>query len=103
MCTASCLLLSFVSEMQFQPHANERGDKVVFLISVAGIDYEPLNTTITFQKEEVIKRIRVRLIDNQLLQQKRVFGAAIEVVQGDFPARVQNDTASIEISDDDSK
>lgn len=71
--------------------------------SVADMDYEPLNLTVTFQKEDVVKHIRVRIIDNEVLQQKRAFSAIIEVVQGLFPATVQNNTASIEISDDDSK
>ena len=71
--------------------------------SVAKMDYEPLNVTVTFQKEDVVKHVRVKIIDNEVLQQKRVFSAIIEVVQGLFPAIVQNNTASVEISDDDSK
>lgn len=67
------------------------------------MDYEPLNTTITFQKEDEMKKVRVKIINNEVLQQKRAFNAIIEVVQGLFPATVSNNTAIIEISDDDSK
>lgn len=70
---------------------------------MAGIDYEHLNTTITFEKDDLVARIRVKVIDNQILQEMRTFGAIIEVVQGEFPAFVQNNTASIVIEEDDSE
>ena len=71
---------------------------------MAGIDYEPVNTMITFEKEVLEATIHIRLIDNQILQDMRTFSAVIEVTQGlIYPAQVENNTATIEIEDDDSE
>ena len=50
-------------------------------------------------------QVRVRVFDNQVLQEMRMFTAVIEVTQTErfFPAQVQNNTATIEIIDDDGK
>ena len=68
-------------------------------------DFKPLNTTITFEEDELIAQVRVRVIDNQILQERRTFSAVIEIpgTQLLFPTQVQSITASIEIKDDDSE
>ena len=71
--------------------------------SEAGLDYEPLNISITFEKEDLEIWRRVRIIDDQTLQGKRTFNTVIEAVPGTFPVAVMNNTAAIEIEDDDSE
>ena len=72
--------------------------------AVAGRDYVPLSTVISFEKEEFIAKARVRVINNQVLQQKRMFSAMIEVTSGlKFPAQVIDAVVNIEIEDDDSE
>jgi hypothetical protein len=71
--------------------------------AVAGRDYESLNITIIFEEDDLMAKVRVKVIDNQKLQEMRTFTAVIEVTQTErfFPAQVQNGTATIEIKDDD--
>ena len=72
--------------------------------SVAGRHYESLNTTVTFEKDDLVATRRVKLVNNQQLENSRMFSAVIEVTPGLlFPAQVQNSSASIEIEDDDSE
>ena len=73
--------------------------------SVAERDFKPLNTTITFEEDDLIAQVRVGVIDNQILQERRTFSAVIEIpgTQLLFPTQVQSITASIEIKDDDSE
>ena len=72
---------------------------------MAGRDYESLNITIIFEEDDLMAKVRVKVIDNQKLQEMRTFTAVIEVTQTErfFPAQVQNGTATIEIKDDDSE
>ncbi|CAI8026308.1 IgGFc-binding protein [Geodia barretti] len=70
--------------------------------AVAGIDYEPLSTVITFEQQDVMATVRVKVLNNPALQQKRMFSAVIEVTPGlRFPAQVIDSVATINIDDDD--
>ena len=71
---------------------------------VAGTDFEELNTIITFDEDDVEANVRVRIIDNEALQDIRAFDVVIEVIPGQiFPVQVQNNKAIVDIEDDDSK
>lgn len=71
---------------------------------MAGIDYEPLSTILTFQKNDLMAKAYISLINNPQLQQNRNFSAIIEVVPGlTFPAQVIDPITTISIEDDDSK
>lgn len=77
----------------------------MFIIRVVpGIDFQQLNTTITFAEDDLIAEVRVKVIDNEALQDVRAFSAMIEVTPGQiYPARIETNKATIEIEDDDSK
>ena len=71
---------------------------------VAGIDYEPVSTIITFEPEDVMATTLIKVLDNPTLQQGRMFSAVIEVTSGlRFPARVIDSVATIDVEDDDSE
>lgn len=64
-------------------------------------DFEHINTVVTFEKEEMEIRKRVRILDNQVLEPNKTFSAVIEALPGRFPVSVMSSTATVEIEDDD--
>ena len=67
------------------------------------MDYNPLSTIVTFEKDVLIQKVRVQVLDNQVVQQSRKFSATIEVMSGlQFPVQVMDSNATIQIEDDDS-
>ena len=73
---------------------------VIFVV-VDGEDYQHFSSVVTFEKEEIEVRRRVRILDNHVLESTKTFSVVIEVVPGIFPVAVTNSTAAVEIKDDD--
>ena len=74
------------------------------IFSVPGKDYESLNVTLTFEEEDLMKIVRVKLIDNEIVEGGRTFGAVITLPGRQLlSTQVEGSTANIEIKDDDSE
>ena len=74
------------------------------LLAVAGRDYEALKAVVTFEKDELIAKVPIKIFDNQVVQHTRTFSAVIEITSGlQFPAQVQDSVATVVIEDDDCK
>ena len=74
-----------------------------FSLTVAGGDYESVNMTVTFEKDQLEAHILVKITDDTILEGKEVFTAVITPTLRDFPVFVVNHTTVIEIQDDDSE
>ena len=74
------------------------------LLAVAGRDYEALKAVVTFEKDDLIAKVPIKIFDNQVVQHTRIFSAVIEITSGlQFPAQVQDSVATVVIEDDDCK
>ena len=67
-----------------------------------GKDFESVNVSLTFEEEDLMKKVRVKLIDNQIVEDDRTFGAVITLPgRRLLSTQVEGSTANIEIKDDD--
>ena len=69
--------------------------------SPAGIDYEALNTTLTFNVSIPTQVVTIPILDDQIVENFESFDVALTTFETAVTLKLQ--TASVTITDDDSK